>query len=236
MKNKNSEIKKIGVTTVLVLAILNSSCTTTETQKRVLTEPMSADLEARVMRETGISGAAIGAASGALLAGGSAFGLSMLSGASAEQSAKTAAVAGAAGAVAGGVAGYGEGKRQGRAMVGQALNRDQAQQLLQGAKQYNRHLAKVNSALKQALLKASSEKNAQTRSQQLKQIQIEANSEIKLSEARIKEREKALNSDWSSAPASRKNYEVELANLRAERDQVRGSLKKSIELADMPLI
>jgi len=188
---------------------------------------MSSDLEARVLRETGISGAATGALSGAALAGGTAFGVSLLSGASTKQAATNAAVAGAAGGVAGGVAGYGEGKRRGQAMVNQAISRDKAQELLKGARSYNTYLQNVNSKLKSALAKASAENDPKAKTTLLKQVRAEGQAELKFADQRIGDRKKASQSNWESS-ADKSQYNSEIQNLVARRDSLARLVKESL--------
>ena len=221
--------KIINITTIVTISgLLNIGCTTNATQKRVLTEPMSSDLEAQVLRETGISGAATGALSGAALAGGSAFAVSLLSGASTEKAATNAAVAGAAGGVVGGVAGYGEGKRRGQAMVNQAISRDKAQELLKGARAYNTYLQDVNSKLKSALAKASAESDPKTKAALLKQVRSEGQAELKFADQRIGNRKKASQSNWEST-SDKSQYNSEIEKLVTRRNLLAGLVKESLE-------
>lgn len=221
-------MKKNNVTSLaLTLSIIGlSACTTIGTQKRVLTEPMTSDLEAQVLRETGISGAATGAVTGAALAGGSAFGISMLSGASTQQAATNAAVAGTAGGVAGGVVGYQEGKKKGQAMVGQAISRDQAQRLLKGAKSYNMHLSNVNSSLRKALKNATAATDEASRKATIQQIASEANAELTVADKRLDERKKAIQREWASA-SDKNQFAAETKSLTAYRNELVQIVSKS---------
>ena len=116
--------------------LLQTSCTTTGTAQRALSEPMTSDLEAQVMKETGISGAAIGALVGGLAAGGATFLAMTAAGAKAEEALVGAAIGGTVGAVGGGMAGYQQGKKEGQKLVAQAMTRDQVAQYIQGARAY----------------------------------------------------------------------------------------------------
>ena len=180
---------------------------------------MSSDLEAQVLRETGISGAATGALAGAALAGGSAFAVSLLSGASTQQAATNAAVAGTVGGVAGGVAGYQEGKKKGQAMVNQAISRDQAQRLLQGAKSYNRHLANVNSSLRTALKNSAAASDSAARKSSLEQVASEANAELTVADKRLNDRKKAIQREWASA-SDKSQFNAETKRLTAYRNEL----------------
>ena len=64
---------------------MDSGLLKTAAEQLVLAEPMSADLEAKVLKETGISGAAIGAVGGALVGGLATMGAARAAGASAEE-------------------------------------------------------------------------------------------------------------------------------------------------------
>jgi hypothetical protein len=191
---------------------------------------MNSDLEAQVLRETGISGAATGALTGAALAGGSALAMSLLTGASTEQAVTNAAVAGTAGGIVGGMAGYQEGKKKGQAIVSQAISRDVAQKLVQGAKSYNRHLASVNSSLQTALKNAASNVDLAARKVELQQIGSEANAELTVADKRLNERKKAIQREWASA-SDKKQFEVEnkrLTNYRNDLVQIVSQSKQSI--------
>ena len=157
MKTPHQKITLLSKATAVLAVVglfLSPACTTTATQQQVLSEPMTSDLEAKVLKETGISGALIGALATGAATGALTFATLAATGASLEQAAVGAAIGGAAGAAAGGVAGYQQGKKQGQKMVAQAMTRDQVRQLVQGARDYNVRLAKNNATLKAALQRA----------------------------------------------------------------------------------
>lgn len=189
----------------------------------MLTEPMSADLEAQVLKETGISGAVTGAIIGGLAVGGLTALALAASGASMEQALIGGGAAAVVGATAGGMQGYQTGKAEGQKTIAQAMSRDQIGKYVQGARAYNDHLAKTNSILAsevKSIRQLNDPKMQKTRSLQ---VQLAANTELKGVDARITAREKAIkNLSW---PESDKiAYEKELLTLKQQRDQLRKTL------------
>jgi hypothetical protein len=204
-------------------AIFSSGCTTTSTQRQVLSEPMSSDLEAKVMKETGISGAAIGALVGGVTTGALTFATLAATGSSMEQAATGAAIGAAAGAVGGGITGYGQGKKQGQKLVAQAMTRDQVAEYVKGARAYNVHLAKTNATLRTALARAKSTGDKKT----LNIIRKEGTAELKSLDQRIASRTKAVNNlEWPSG-SGKAQYKSELSQAKTQRAQLAKILAES---------
>ena len=193
--------------------LLQTSCTTTGTAQRALSEPMTSDLEAQVMKETGISGAAIGALVGGLAAGGATFLAMTAAGAKAEEALVGAAIGGTVGAVGGGMAGYQQGKKEGQKLVAQAMTRDQVAQYIQGARAYNKHLAQTNSTLSSALQRAKSQNDKKT----LGLVKKEGAKELKDLDARIANREKAINQAGWPTKSDKAQYQTELNQAKAQK-------------------
>lgn len=197
------------------LAFVNG-CTTTATQQQVLSEPMTSDLEAKVLKETGISGALLGALAAGAAAGALTFATMAASGASLEQAAVGAAIGGAAGAAAGGVAGYQMGKKKGQQVVAQAMTRDQVRQLVQGAREYNVRLAQNNATLRTALQRAKTTGDKKT----LGTIRKEGTKELKFLDQRLANREKALQQGKFPPGSGKTEYQAQLSKAKSERAQL----------------
>lgn len=204
--------------------LLQTSCTTTGTAQRALTEPMSSDLEAQVMKETGISGAAMGALIGGLTTGGATFLAMTAAGHNAQDALVGAAIGGAAGAVGGGMVGYQQGKKAGQKLVKQAMTRDQVAQYIKGAREYNKHLAQTNQTLSAALQRAKSTKDAKT----LGLVKKEGARELKDLNARIANREKAIAQAGWPSKSDKAQYQAQLAQAKTERAR----LAKLVSQAD----
>ena len=177
---------------------------------------MTSDLEAKVLKETGISGALIGALATGAATGALTFATLAATGASLEQAAVGAAIGGAAGAAAGGVAGYQQGKKQGQKMVAQAMTRDQVRQLVQGARDYNVRLAKNNATLKAALQRAKTTGDKKT----IGTIRKEGTKELKVLDQRLANREKALKQGKFPAGSGKVEYQAQLSKAKSERAQL----------------
>lgn len=218
----------ISCSLIIVLNFLFAACTTTQTQKLVLSEPMNSDLEGRVMRETGISGAVVGGLAGGAGAGGLAFLTAVATGSSAENAGIDAAIAGGGGAVVGGVAGAEEGREKGEKIIAQAMSRDQIQSYIQGARAYNQRIAQDNESLKSQIQEISEEPNVSERKPQYYKLKVLTESEMKTVDNRIGDRQKALNDlDWQSSDKSQ--YEAELSALKAERKQLQVTYAQLVE-------
>ncbi len=213
-----SQLIKSPVAIITLLALLNlCACTTTGTKERVLAEPMSADLEAQVLKETGISGAVAGAVAGAVIGGLLMMGAAAASGASAEEALIMGAVGAVAGGTAGGMGGYQHGKKQGQKVVAQAMTRDQVAKYLQGAKAYNENLAKSNAILKASLESARQIEKPSARKGRLAQIDKAARTELKEVDKRLAQREKAVdNLNWGNK-SDEAVYKQRLNDLKAQR-------------------
>jgi len=196
--------------------LLQTSCTTTGTAQQALSEPMSADLEAKVMKETGISGAAIGALVGGLATGGATFLAMTAAGANPQEALIGAAIGGAAGAVGGGMVGYDKGKKAGQKLVAEAMTRDQVAQYIKGARDYNTRLTQTNQTLSAALQRAKSTNNKKT----LVQVQKEGAKELKNLNARIANREKAIAQAVWPTKADKAQYQAQLAQAKLERSKL----------------
>lgn len=205
--------------------LFQTACTTTGTAQRALSEPMTSDLEAQVMKETGISGAAIGALVGGLTAGGATFLAMTAAGHNAQDALVGAAIGGAAGAVGGGVVGYQQGKKEGQKLVAQAMTRDQVAQYIQGARAYNKHLAKTNSTLSSALQRAKSENDKKT----LGLVKKEGAKELKDLNARIANREKAIAQAGWPTKSDKAQYQSELNQAKAEKAKLAKILNQANE-------
>lgn len=193
--------------------LFQTACTTTGTAQRALTEPMSSDLEAQVLKETGISGAAIGALVGGLATGGATFLAMTAAGAKAEEALIGAAIGGAAGAVGGGMAGYQQGKKEGQKLVAQAMTRDQVAKYIEGARAYNKHLAQTNATLSSALQRAKSQNDKKT----LNLVKKEGAKELKDLDSRITNREKAIAQAGWPTKSDKAKYQAELNQAKAEK-------------------
>lgn len=212
------ETHKTIVSTIAILALLNlNACTTTGTKERVLAEPMSADLEAQVMKETGISGAVIGAAAGAVLGGLATMGAAAVAGASAEEALIAGAIGAVVGGTAGGMGGYQEGKKKGQQVVAQAMTRDQVEKYLQGAKAYNVRLANANSALKSELGSIRQINEPSLRKARLSRLDKAARSELKDVDKRLAQREGALDNLNFGSKSDEVVYKQRLAELKTQR-------------------
>jgi hypothetical protein len=212
------------VSIITTLALLSyTSCTTTGTRDKILAEPMSADLEAQVLKETGISGAVTGAIVGGLAVGGLTALALAASGASMEEALVGGAVGAVAGATAGGMAGYQMGKKEGQKTVAQAMDRDQVAKYVQGARAYNDHLAKTNDMLASEVKSIRQLNDPRKQKSRLAQVERAAKTELKGVDARVDAREKAIkNLNW---PQSDKvAYQKELVTLKKQRDQLRQTL------------
>jgi hypothetical protein len=214
----NQNLIKSTISAVTIVALLNlTACTTTGTKERVLAEPMSADLEAQVLKETGMSGAAIGAAAGAIVGGLAGLGAAAAAGASAEE----ALILGIAGAVvggtAGGVGGYQEGKKRGQQVVAEAMTRDQVAKYLEGAKAYNQRLAQSNALLKSELNNARQIQKPSVRKARLAQIDKAARTELKDVDKRLAQREKAVGNLNFGSNSDEAVYKKRLTELKAQR-------------------
>lgn len=203
---------------ITCIALLNfTACTTTGTKERVLAEPMSADLEAQVLKETGVSGAAIGAIGGALVGGLATMAAARAAGASAEEALILGAIGAVAGGTAGGMGGYQEGKKRGQQVVAEAMTRDQVAKYLQGAKAYNERLAQSNALLKSEVNNARQIQKPAVRKARLAKIDKAARTELKDVDKRLAQREKAADNLNFGSKSDEAVYKKRLTELKAQR-------------------
>jgi len=194
-------------------------CTTLQTQKLVVSEPMTQDTEARVLRETGISGAIIGGLGAGLATFGATFLIATLAGADPAQAAIIAGGAGGVAAIGGSAYGYNAGKKQGQKIVASAMRRDQLETLLAGAKAYNARLAKVNARLSKEMKKIHNQPYGPEKKRAYSQIAKVSVREISEASKRIEQRRKALqNPAW--VDTQKTQYRQELQILGTERNDL----------------
>ena len=221
-------MKRIGSGFTMMVLFLIAGCTTVQTQKLVLSEPMNSDLEGRVMRETGISGAVVGGLAGGAGAGGLAFVTAVATGSSAENAGIAAAIAGGSGALVGGVVGAQEGRKKGEKIVAQALSRDQIQNYIQGAKAYNQRIAQDNESIKSQINQIAQNSDVKSRKPQYYKLKVVTEGEMKTVDNRINERQKALSQlDWDSADKGQ--YAAELNSLKIERKKLQSTYQQIVE-------
>lgn len=184
-------------------SLMINSCTTQSTAYQVQTQPMNQDLEKKVLQETGLSGMAVGAVVGGLATGAAVALLTKVAGGNEEQ-VKRAAIAGfAAGAVGGGVKGYQEGQKKGQQMVGSVMTRDQARQLVKGAKSHNQQLASYNSRLKEKIASVKQFSDPKEKKLAYSTLKKQTDKMIKDADKKIETRNTALKSDkWAKGTGS----------------------------------
>jgi len=214
--------KIVSVVTSIAL-LIQTSCVTPGTRDRLCAEPLTADLEAQVLKETGISGAVLGAIGGGLAVGGLTALAMAASGASMEEALLVGGVAAIAGATGGGMAGYKKGKIEGQKTVAEAMNRDQVAKYVQGARAYNENLAKTNSMLANEVKNIRQLDDKKIQKSRLARVDRAARTELKDVDARVDAREKAIAKlNWPDKDKA--EYKAELATLKKQRDQLRKTL------------
>lgn len=203
-----------ALTSILcAVSLLANSCTTQSTAYQVQTQPMNQDLEKKVLQETGLSGMAVGAVVGGVATGAALALLTKAAGGNEEQ-VKRAAIAGfAAGAVGGGMKGYQEGQKKGQQMVGSAMSRDQAKQLVKGAKAHNQQLASYNSGLRKKIASVKQFSDPKEKKLAYNTLAKQTDKMIKDADKKIEIRNKALESDkWAKNSGSEKSQYRGLTN------------------------
>jgi hypothetical protein len=187
---------------------------------------MTEDLEKQVLRETGVSGAAIGALAGAGI--GAFLGIAEegfeaalqgrpINKKQAEQNAWTDAIAGG---VTGGFIGYQQGRRQGEQLVAAAMSRDNVNRLLQGALDYNSGLRQYNTGLSNKIAAAKKEPDATKRKATYRKLQSEANAQLNDANDRVAQRWSAGgNQKWDQDQRSK--YRETVRPLVAQRDALK---------------
>lgn len=194
-------------------SLLANSCTTQSTAYQVQTQPMSQDLEKKVLRETGLSGMAIGAIVGGIVVGGlSAVAVKAAGGSS--QQVKNAATAGfVAGAVGGGIKGHQEGQKKGQQTVAASMTRDQARQLVKGARAHNQELASFNSGLRKKIASVKQFSDPKEKKLAYQTLKKQTDNKIRDTDSKIKLRNDALKSDkWAKGTGSEKSQYSGLTN------------------------
>ena len=196
---------------------------------------MNEDTEARVLRETGISGAVTGALIGAALVGVSTGLIVAASGGSTQQALAAGGIAAAAGGVAGGMVGYQQGKHQGQQIVAKSMERDQIQKLIAGARNYNARLARANQALKTRLTQVKQINDPKMRVREYNRLLKAAKEEETETSKRIALRQKALaNPQWKSS--DKPVYKSTLTTLNQENTTLNttiGQIEKAKQVASL---
>ena len=207
-------------------SVLINSCTTQSTAYAVQTQPMNADLEKQVLKETGLSGMAIGAVTGVVT--GAVIGglMAKVTGGDVKTGAVTGGVAGG---LLGGYAGWQKGQAKGQEMVAKSMDRDHLTKLLAGAKAQNRYLASYNAGLREQIAKASKNPDPKERKAAYASLKNDGNKQLKETDDRIALRDKALkNPEWA---ANQKGaYRSEREDMVAKRNELVASINKASKL------
>lgn len=199
------------------------SCVSTGTGKQIKNGPMTADLELKVLKQTGLSGTIIGGVGGAV----AGFGLGMLvvladelggRTLSDDQRGRLVTTTTIGGAVAGGMFGYNKGQQQGQQVVASAKEKNQLSNLVKGAREYNERLAAENQDLLNRIATAKSSKDKK----QLAALKKEAGGHLADADARLKTRQKALE---KTQPEFRGDYEDTLPKLKQEKAKLESTIK-----------
>jgi hypothetical protein len=237
MKIKSQSAKRnrlIFPTILCVTSLLVNACTTQGTAYAVQTQPMSVDLEKQVLRETGLSGVVVGAVAGAVvgaLLGGLA---GSLAGGSTEEerndNVRRGLITGAvAGGTLGGAAGYQKGQQKGQEIVAKGMGRDKLNQLLQGARAQNQHLASYNAGLREQIAKVKKIPDSKEKKLAYTGLRNQSNKELKEAEQRIQLREKALeNPGWKEL--EKREYRAQKNDLVAKRNSLVASINQVSKL------
>ncbi len=191
------------------------SCVTKPVGYQAIHEPMTADLEAKVLSQTKLSGTFFGVASGVLI--GAAVGYAV--GAATHTDPTRAAIEGGiVGGLAGGVFGYQKGQEKGRKLVATAQQKDQLHQLVDGAKKCNQQLAEENAKLRRRLASAKASKDKT----QLAGLKWDANQSLREVNSRLSAREKAIE---KIAPNYRAGYTRTLPDLQREKAKMESVIR-----------
>jgi|GEM_PF-769750 len=216
MKTKATTTRRnrLALTAILCVgSLLANSCTTQSTAYQVQTQPMSVDLEKKVLNETVFSGTALGAVAGAA-AGGLSLAVATKAAGGSDEQVKKALIAGAVlGGTAGGVKGYQEGQKKGQQIVAGAMTRDQARQLVKGARAHNQQLASYNSGLRKKIASVKQFSDPKEKKLAYRTLAKQTDKQIKDSDKLIATRKKALESDkWAKGTGSEKSQYRGLTN------------------------
>lgn len=216
MKSKTSTTKRIRLAisaTLCASSLIICSCTTQNTAYQVQTQPMSVDLEKKVLNETKFSGAAIGAAAGAA-AGGLLLAVATKAAGGSDEQVKKALISGAVlGGAAGGVKGYKEGEKKGQQIVSKGMTRDQARELVKGARAHNQQLASFNSGLKKKIASVRQFSDPKEKKVAYKTLASQTDKTVKEADKLIATRKKALESErWAKNSYSERSQYRTLTN------------------------
>lgn len=194
-------------------SLLANSCTTQSTAYQVQTQPMSQDLEKKVLQETGLSGALLGAAAGAVAGAVVVGGLTALAGGNADQIRRNALIGAGVGAAGGGVKGYQEGQKKGQQMVAATMTRDQARQLVKGARAHNQQLASYNSGLRKKIASVKQFSDPKEKKLAYSTLKKQTDKMVADADKKIEIRNSALKSDkWAKDTGSEKSQYRGLTN------------------------
>jgi len=200
------------------------SCVTPGTGKLVKTQVMDDGLEKKVLRQTGLTGAAAGfitgAAVGILLAAVQISLEEQRLGRKLTDSERSVYVAEATAiALAGGVFGWHKGQQKGAKVVATAKDRDNLKQLVQGAKNHNAYLANYNSNLRREIASAAAAKDKK----RLQALGKEASTMLKNEDKTIATRTASSN---KLPPAYRSGYQSTINPLVKERNELATTISK----------
>lgn len=188
-----TRLKRTTLTALLCAgSLLLNACTTTNTAYQVQTQPMNPDLEKNILRETGLSGMAIGAGLGAVAGGvlGAVYGATQNH--NKDQMRRDIAVGAAGGGVIGAGVGHQKGTQQGQQMVSAGMTRDKARQLVRAAQQENQRLAAFNAGLRKKIASAKAIRDPKERKVAYSTLNSQADGVKHKSDATIAMRKKAL--------------------------------------------
>ena len=203
-------------------SLLLNSCTTQSTAYQVQTRPMSVDLEKKVLKETGLSGMAVGAAVGAVAGGLGGAILGKIAGANDAQMKRLIIAGAVAGGASGGFTGFQQGQQKGKLLVATGMSRDQVRNLVKGARVQNQDLASFNAGLRKKI--ASTRGISDPKERKLAYSSLRKQTEDKRQEAdsRIALRNKALGSEsWKGKyRTERSEYRGLAKNMEKDRDSL----------------
>ncbi|MEO8615467.1 MAG: hypothetical protein ABI600_10020 [Luteolibacter sp.] len=203
--------KRLTATALLCAgSFLFNSCTTTNTAYQVQTQPMNPALEKQILRETSLSGMAIGAVAGAVAGGvlGAVYGA--INHHDKDQMGRDVTIGIAGGAVVGAGTGHQKGKQQGQEMVSAGMTRDKASELVKAARQENQRLAAFNAGLKRKITSAKAIKDASERKIALVSLKSQTVSYNRDADTTIAMRKKALETkNWGKGTSgAREKYQA----------------------------
>ena len=211
----------IAVTAMLCAgSLMINSCTTQSTAYQVQTQPMTVDLEKKVLNQTVFSGTAIGAVTGAAIGGILSAARSKAAGGSPDDVKRAFKTGVASGATIGGVMGYREGQKKGQQLVAGAMTRDQARQLVIGARSHNQQLASYNSGLRNKIVSVKQFSDPKQKKLAYRTLAKQTDTMIRDADKKLDIRDKALQSDkWARNTGGEKSqYRALTKNMQKERD------------------